>query len=376
MKIRKIAQTPGLLATVVNNLNSDSTTDALSAKQGKELKRLIDELPTSGGSGGETIIIDAFPIGAVVSYSSDTIPSDWLLCDGSAVSRTGYADLFSIIGTTYGNGDGTTTFNLPNYMTRVPVGKWASDSDFANLGQMGGEKRHQLTLSEMPIHSHDIGAKNNPEWKVGDTTGIGGTWEHAHVLNTQASFSQPHNSTLYEAMANGGNQSHNNLQPYIVTNYIIKAKQKTNSGGATGTGAPEIAIGAEVPTGEEVLWINEEDEIEPEDIDLKQIVTTGVESVTNEWIDGKQVYRKRINVGALPNAGEKTVDLGFNVNTVNIIRMQGMAYAASANHYMTLPYTYPSELVSLGCYHKVLSINCQHDGSPYNAYVDIYYTKK
>lgn len=54
------------------------------------------------------------PIGAIVEYSGTTAPSDWLLCDGSAISRTTYADLFAIVGTTYGSGDGSTTFNIPN----------------------------------------------------------------------------------------------------------------------------------------------------------------------------------------------------------------------------------------------------------------------
>lgn len=59
------------------------------------------------------------PIGAIVEYSGATAPADWLLCDGSAISRTTYADLFAIIGTTYGSGDGSTTFNIPNQANSI-----------------------------------------------------------------------------------------------------------------------------------------------------------------------------------------------------------------------------------------------------------------
>jgi len=63
------------------------------------------------------------PPGVILPYGAATAPSGYLLCDGSAVSRTTYADLFSVIGTTYGAGDGSTTFNLPHLKGTVPVGK-------------------------------------------------------------------------------------------------------------------------------------------------------------------------------------------------------------------------------------------------------------
>lgn len=88
------------------------------------------------------------------------------------------------------------------------------------------------------------------------------------------------------------------------------------------TGAPEIAIGSEEPTGEEVLWINEEDEVEPEDVDLRQIVTTGLEFATNEWIDGKRVYGKRMNLGKGAASGSQK---GYNLSQYGISDA-GMTY--------------------------------------------------
>jgi microcystin-dependent protein len=65
-------------------------------------------------------VSDTFPIGATTTYGGTTLPAGWLVCDGSAVSRTVYQALFNVIGTTYGEGDGSTTFNLPDYLDDIP----------------------------------------------------------------------------------------------------------------------------------------------------------------------------------------------------------------------------------------------------------------
>lgn len=163
---------------------------------------------TSGGVTGDTL-----PIGSVVEYSSDIIPLNWLLCDGQAVSRIDYSELFNLIGTTYGSGDGSTTFNLPNYKGRVSVGKDTSQTEFNNLGKKGGEKTHTLTVNEMPSHTH-----NAINYTNGYTGGSQTNFQTVLSGNEVSGTPQAVKST-------GGGQSHNNLQPYITSNYIIKAKQ-------------------------------------------------------------------------------------------------------------------------------------------------------
>src|SRR6056300_1859825 len=81
-------------------------------------------------SGGTTVInngafigVEGIPTATVVPWTDATIPSGFLECDGAAVSRTTYADLFAIIGTTYGSGDGSSTFNVPDLQDNVPIGK-------------------------------------------------------------------------------------------------------------------------------------------------------------------------------------------------------------------------------------------------------------
>ena len=167
------------------------------------------------------------PIGAVSSFAgpNNNLPSGWLLCDGSNVSRTTYYLLFLAIGTTYGAGDGSTTFTLPNLKGKIPVGLDASQTEFDTLGETGGEKAHTLTTNEMPSHSHTI---NDPSHTHTYTTRTGnqdtdnafGTEiaanETTGTINTSAS------TTGITINNTGGGQAHNNLQPYIVLNYMIK----------------------------------------------------------------------------------------------------------------------------------------------------------
>ena len=187
------------------------------------------------------------PIGSVHQFAGSVAPDGYFICDGSELSRNLYTQLFSVIGTTYGVGDGSTTFNLPNLKGNVAVGYDATKTYANTLGQTGGEKEHVLTVSEMPSHNHtgttdsaglhnhgitdpghthsyfnqpnsvsiinglDAGADNA---NVGQTTGssttgitINNAGTHVHTFTT--------NNT-------GGDQPHNNLQPYLVMNYIIK----------------------------------------------------------------------------------------------------------------------------------------------------------
>lgn len=162
---------------------------------------------------GDIGAVDSLPVGAVIEWFSDTIPNNWLLCDGQAVSRTDYSSLFNVLGTTYGQGDGTTTFNLPNKKGKVAVGKDTNDTDFNVLGKTGGEKEHTLTITEIPAHSHQqyITANNG-----------GNAYRKDYVADEQNLQIYPQCQT---GLAGGG-QAHNNLQPYVISNFIIKAKQE------------------------------------------------------------------------------------------------------------------------------------------------------
>ena len=168
-----------------------------------------ERIPTGGGMPTG----DTFPIGAITSYAGSTAPTNWLICDGRAISRVTYSDLFNAIGTIYGSGDGNTTFNLPNLKGRVVVGKDTLQTEFDTLGETGGEKTHTLTINEIPSHYHSIYV---------DETGTGGIWG---PMGTQQQSLQRNAITGNT----GGGQAHNILQPYITLNYIIKAFQSSGT---------------------------------------------------------------------------------------------------------------------------------------------------
>lgn len=112
--------------------------------------------------GGTLSVSGATPIGALMPYVGSTAPdSFWLICDGAAVSRTTYATLFAIVGTTYGSGNGSTTFNLPNLKGRTVVGYDSGQTEFNALGKTGGEKTVTLATTQIPAHSHPVTIDNS-----------------------------------------------------------------------------------------------------------------------------------------------------------------------------------------------------------------------
>lgn len=101
-----------------------------------------------GGAGGATTRLS----GEIVAYGGADAPSGWLLCDGSLLNRSEFASLFAVIGTSYGAGDGMTTFKLPDLRERLPLGVGAD----TGRGTTGGVKTQTLTMAHIPSHTHTI----------------------------------------------------------------------------------------------------------------------------------------------------------------------------------------------------------------------------
>ena len=160
------------------------------------------------------------PTGTVLAFAGSSAPSGFLLCDGRAVSRTTYTSLFSVIGTTYGSGDGSTTFNLPDMRGRVAVG-----SD-ANLGAKAGAKTHALTNAELPVlsgaivmHSSNVGTNIqtvNGVFKPAITNN--GKYRGGGDLVNDAGTS----SVGHFSLNIGGGQTMSLVQPSLYLNYLIK----------------------------------------------------------------------------------------------------------------------------------------------------------
>ena len=145
-----------------------------------------------------------FPSGMSFEWNSNTIPTGYLLEDGGAISRTTYADLFAVIGTTFGSGDGSTTFNLPNSKGRVVVGCDSPQTEFNTITKTGG---HKL----MQAHTHQELSNINYAERANLS---GSDWSISPVQRTGYASGSVTNST------GGGNSE--NLQPYVVKYRIIK----------------------------------------------------------------------------------------------------------------------------------------------------------
>jgi microcystin-dependent protein len=203
----------------------------------------------------------AMPTGTILPYVVPVAPTGFLVCDGTANgNRTTHKALWDLLrqgGTTspYGSGDGVNTFNTPNLKGRIPLGMDAAIPDFATVGKTGGEKRHKLVPTEMPIHAHTVNSHNH-----GGLTGYEG--DHYHDLpatarpltndqtagwaaNRRGAINPPlaNAQDVYELLRTGsaavahahgvgldapptdnrgGDVDHENMPPYQTVYYIIK----------------------------------------------------------------------------------------------------------------------------------------------------------
>lgn len=215
-------------------LGSLATLNTVGSSQIDANSVTASELNISGnGSSGQSIVSDAdgsfsystifpFVAGMVIPFAGSSAPTGFLLCGGQAVSRTTYSDLFAVVGTTYGVGDGSSTFNLPDLQGRVVAGKDDMSGSSANrltdqtgglngdtLGDTGGTESHTLTTAQLPAHSHGtVVTAVTPSFKT--NTGDGG----ASVVQSISVSSGATNT--------GSGSAHNNVQPTIILNYIIK----------------------------------------------------------------------------------------------------------------------------------------------------------
>lgn len=177
---------------------------------------LIDDLRAFAGAKDQP--------GVVKDFAGTVAPAGYILLYGQTISRTTYADLFAVIGTTYGVGDGSTTFTLPDARGRVVAGKDDMGGSSANrltnqsgglngdtLGATGGAETHTLITAETPSHTHTIGGGQNQ-------------WVRGGSGDSPASISQ--GGSAFRVVsgptdATGGNGAHNNVQPTIIFNKII-----------------------------------------------------------------------------------------------------------------------------------------------------------
>jgi microcystin-dependent protein len=158
----------------------------------------------------------ASPIGTLVAYAGASAPLGWHLADGSAVSRTTYATAFAVMGTTYGAGDGSTTFNLPNLGGSVVLGT----NGTYTRGLTGGAATVALSTAQIPAHDHGAAGAHTHTAGEGSASatvasGTGATVANSTGVTTSSAGSHTHTSI-------GSGTAHENLPPYTAIPYIVR----------------------------------------------------------------------------------------------------------------------------------------------------------
>lgn len=180
------------------------------------------------------------PAGTIMAFAGAVAPAGWAIADGTTRSRVDDADLFGVIGTTFGAGDGSTTYNLPNIKGRTIIGRDGAQTEFDVLGETGGAKNHALTLSAAGWAKLGLASGSNPAMAAARVTVP--SYVETNRYSVTASSATPSGTTSAVELG-GSTDSASTLDPYIALPWIIKLTDGGNAG-SSGITARVVALEA------------------------------------------------------------------------------------------------------------------------------------
>ena len=189
-------------------------TDPIIASLVTQVSALEDQMGRMVARTLVTVTADNVPIGAILPFGGSTPPSGYLLCDGTSYAASAYPQLSAALGYTYGGSGGS--FNVPDCRGKVLVGYKSGDANFGTLGASVGEAAHVMSVAEMPAHGHQgaYGANAGSGSYTGYCpSGITSLVNYQHYLSGDPGTAQ----------STGGGGAHNNVQPSLIVNAIIRA---------------------------------------------------------------------------------------------------------------------------------------------------------
>lgn len=153
--------------------------------------------------------------GVISAFGGSVAPSGWLICDGAAVDRTVYAALYSVIGTSFGTGDGSTTFNLPNLVDRFPIGAGA-----VPIGVSAGNASVTLNSGNLPAHTHTISDPGHNHTTLAPASNVTTGTDPGGV--TTGGTTGTNTTGITATNSTGTGTGFSILPPYQAVNYMIK----------------------------------------------------------------------------------------------------------------------------------------------------------
>lgn len=302
MKIRKVKNAVGLVGNIVADMNATGVNDVPNTST---IKRYVDSKTI--GEGSTVVYADTAPVGTIRLFGREDLPEGWLPCNGAAYLKTEYASLYEAINNTFNKTDDDPRyFRVPDLSGNVPVG-YGGDGEFS-LGNTGGEKEHTLTIDEMPSHAHNL------QW---DKEGAVGSGNGTLMKNGNTSTSY-----VYSTGSRGNNQPHNNMPPYVVVKYAIKAVDSTPTHGTI----IDSMIGESTINAPSVNAVKNY-------VDKKQTYSTD-EIVVGTYL-GKPLYRKVIT-GNLSMS-----EIQHGLSNFILRNCYGIFYNSNSGKYFPVPSTRP-----------------------------------